>query len=94
MPTVAAWGLGEGESAVISHAVRHRGATAVLDDRAARACAAALGVETRGTLGLLVLAKRAGVLSEIRPAIDALLAAGYYLGPALVDIVLADANET
>ena len=92
-PTVAAWGLGAGESAAISYALDHPGAEAVLDDRAARACAQTLGVRPRGTLGLLVLAKREGLVAEVRPPIDALLAAGYHLGDDLVAAVLADVGE-
>lgn len=94
LPVVAAWGLGEGESAVISYAIGHPGAEAVLDDRAARACAQTLGVRPRGTLGLLVLARREGVIAAVRPAIDALLAAGYHLGPDLIAAVLADVGES
>lgn len=93
LPAVAAWGLGNGETAVISHATHTPGAEAVLDDRAARACARTFGVQTRGTLGLLVLAKREGVIETVRPAIDALLAAGYHLGADLVAAVLADVDE-
>lgn len=93
LPIVAAWGLGDGESAVISFAMAHSGTEPVLDDRAARACAQTLGVRPRGTLGLLVLAKREGVIPRVRPAVDALLAAGYHLGEALVATVLASVGE-
>ena len=92
-PVVAAWGLGDGESAAISYALDRPGVEAVLDERAARACAQTLGVRPRGTLGVLVLAKREGVIAEVRPAIGALLQAGYHLGSDLVAVVLADAGE-
>ncbi|MDT7857292.1 DUF3368 domain-containing protein [Rubrivirga sp. S365] len=92
-PAVAAWGLGEGESAVVSYALDHPGAETVLDDRAARACARTFGVGSRGMLGLLVLAKREGAIAGVRPYVDALLAAGYYLGDDLVAAVLAEAGE-
>ena len=65
----------------------------MLDERAARACDQTLGVRPRGTLGLLVLAKRGGRLTEVRPAIEALLGAGYHLGADLVATVLSDAGE-
>ena len=93
-PVVAAWDLGAGESAVISHALTHSGAEAVLDDGPARTCAGALGVGVRGTLGLLVLAKREGAIPAVRSPINALLGAGYHLGAALVAAVLAEADET
>jgi predicted nucleic acid-binding protein len=47
-PVVAAWDLGAGESEVISWAASASGTVAVIDDRAARSCAAALGVRTSG----------------------------------------------
>lgn len=92
-PVVAAWDLGTGESAAISYALAHIGTEAVLDERAARTCAKALGVRARGTLGLLVLAKREGVVLAVRPHVEALLAAGYHLGADLVALVLARVGE-
>ncbi|MEM9997069.1 MAG: DUF3368 domain-containing protein [Bacteroidota bacterium] len=93
-PSVLPWGLGAGESAAISFAAEHPGFRVVLDERAARACAKALGVHPLGTLGILTLAKRQGVVAEVRPLIDALLAAEYRLAPALIDLVLRDAGES
>ena len=92
-PVVAAWGLGKGESAVISYALAHPGFEVVLDERAGRACAETFGLRPRGTLGLLVLAKREGAVPAVRPAVDALLAAGYHLGDDLVAVVLKSAGE-
>ena len=92
-PVVAAWDLGAGESAVISYALGGSGVEAVLDDRPARTCAQALGVGVRGTLGLLVLAKREGAIPTVRPSIDLLLGTGYHLGAALVAAVLSEAGE-
>ena len=93
LPLVAAWGLGGGESAAISYALEHPDVEAVLDERAARACAQTLGVRPRGTLGILVLAKREGAVAAVRPHIDALLAAGYHLGADLIAVVLVEVGE-
>jgi predicted nucleic acid-binding protein len=93
VPVVAAWGLGDGESEAISYALTHPGVEAMLDERSGRACATTLGVRPRGTLGLLVLAKRKGVVAEVRPHVEALLAAGYRLGAPLIEMVLADVGE-
>lgn len=48
-PLNAAWDLGAGESSVLAHAMRQHGRWAILDDRAARTCARALRVRTRGS---------------------------------------------
>lgn len=92
-PSVAAWGLGGGESAVISYALDRPRFEAVLDDGAARTCARTFGVRVRGTLGVLVLAKRQGAIAAVRPRVEALLRAGYHLGPDLVAAVLEEAGE-
>ena len=50
---VAAWNLGNGESAVFSFAMNESGYRAVVDYLAARRCAQAFGIQTLGTGGLL-----------------------------------------
>jgi predicted nucleic acid-binding protein len=55
-PLIATWDLGRGESHVLTWALRHPGCEAILDDLAARKCAAALSIPVRGTLGVLLLA--------------------------------------
>ena len=92
-PLVERWDLGAGESAVLTFALRNRSFEAVLDDRAARNCAAALGVSTRGTLGILLLAKREGALAAVAPIIAALRDAGMYLDASLERSVLELAGE-
>lgn len=92
-PLVERWDLGAGESAVLTFALRDRGVEAVLDDRAARNCAAALGIHTRGTLGILLLAKREGALAAVAPVIAALRDAGMSLDSALERSVLELADE-
>lgn len=92
-PRVERWDLGAGESAVLTFALRDRGLEAVLDDRAARNCAAALGIPTRGTLGILLLAKREGAIAAVAPVIAALRDAGMYLDLALERSVLELADE-
>ncbi len=44
---LAAWDLGAGESAVLAWALAHPGTLAVIDDYAARTCAAVLGVPVK-----------------------------------------------
>ncbi|GAG57371.1 unnamed protein product [marine sediment metagenome] len=64
-PLVANWNLGQGESEVITLAIEE-GSTAVLDDLQARKCATVLNVKLMGTLGLLLLSKRKGVVKMKR----------------------------
>ncbi len=52
------WGLGPGESSVLALAFQNRGIDAIIDDLAARKCAASLGIPVRGTPGIVLAAKR------------------------------------
>ena len=92
-PLVAAWDLGLGESHVLTLCRTLAASEAILDDRAARNCAAALGVPVRGTVALVVLAKRRGIISQARPLLDALLDQGIRLDSALVEEALRLVGE-
>lgn len=90
---VAAWGLDVGEAAVLAVALGRPGTQAVLDDLAARRCAAALGIPTQGTLGLVLVAKQLGMIPEVRPVLASLRQAGLYVSDRLIAAVLAQAGE-
>ena len=91
-PVVAAWDLGKGESQVLSLALKNSDA-AIVDDRAARRCGQALGITTIGTGGLLILAKRRGLIPSISPGIQALRDAGLWLSDTLVNLLKQQAGE-
>jgi predicted nucleic acid-binding protein len=93
LEVVSGWDLGAGESAVLSWALTHPGALAILDDYAARKCAGVLGVKVMGTLGLALLAKKKGVISEARPLVSELCKAGLYLSDPLIRDALALVGE-
>lgn len=80
-PIVAGWDLGRGESHVLTWALRHPGSEVLLDDFAARKCAAALSIPVRGTLGVLLLAKKDGHLAELAPVIEQVRLAGLHISP-------------
>jgi predicted nucleic acid-binding protein len=92
-PLIQAWDLGPGESAVLAWALAHPGALAVLDDLAARRCAAVLGVPVRGTLGLVILAKQRGLIPAARPVVEALRRGGLYLSDTVLNAALALVGE-
>ena len=92
-PSIVSWDLGPGESETIALAAQTPECVAVIDDRAARACAAAHRVACVGTLGLLLAAKRRGRLTAVRPALDSLLAAGFHVSRAILDAVAREAGE-
>ncbi|WP_414755314.1 DUF3368 domain-containing protein [Anabaena sp. CCY 9910] len=93
VPEVAAWDLGKGESQVLSLALQNSEFAAIVDDRAARRCGQALGITTIGTGGLLILAKRPGLIASISPAIQALRDADLWLSDTLVELLKQQAGE-
>ena len=86
--------LGPGESEAISLALEAHADLLIVDDRPARRLAQALGIPIIGTLGVLFAAKRKGIITALRPHIDALLAAGFRVAPDLVECILVDARES
>jgi len=92
-PLVAAWDLGLGESHVLTLCRKLPDAEAILDDRAARNCAAGLGIPVRGTVALIVLAKRRGVIAKAKPLLDGLLEQGFRVDAVLIGAALRLAGE-
>lgn len=91
---VVAWDLGNGETAVISRALSEPCAVCLLDDRAARDCAQLFGAQVKGTVGILLLAKKTGLIPAVRPEIDALRRTGALLSDAVIREALQIAEES
>jgi predicted nucleic acid-binding protein len=89
---VAEWSLGQGESAVIALALE-LGATAVVDDRSARRCARAVGTSVIGTLGVIIRAKRQGLIDAAAPIIRSVLDAGLFYEDQAVRRLVEDIGE-
>jgi predicted nucleic acid-binding protein len=87
------WDLGAGETSVLTWAYTHPGTTAVLDDLPARRCANLLGIPVRGTLGLILLAKRRQLIPEARPIVEQLRKSGMYLSDEVVNRALKMIGE-
>jgi predicted nucleic acid-binding protein len=92
-PVVAAWDLGAGESAVLSWAHRHPDFEAILDDRAARNCAASLSILVRGTLGVILLAKKEGRVPLAAPVLQELRSAGLRISDTVWEAALRLTGE-
>lgn len=92
-PQIARWSLGAGESAVLALAMAHPGSEAIIDDLAGRRCANRVGIPVRGTLGIVLNAKRHGLIPLARPVIEELLGAGLYLSRPVIDEALRRVGE-
>jgi hypothetical protein len=85
--------LGDGEREALALATELKADWIILDDLPARRSADATGLNVIGTLGMLITAKRAGLLKSIRPELDALLRTAFFLTAQLYDQVLQAAGE-
>ncbi|MGO8704793.1 MAG: DUF3368 domain-containing protein [Candidatus Brocadiia bacterium] len=92
-PLVAAWDLGLGESHVLTLCRNLPDAEAILDDRAARNCAAGLRIRVRGTVSLIVLAKRRGIIPQAKPLLDRLMEQGIRVDAAVIGAALRLTGE-
>ena len=85
--------LGPGESEAISLALEIHADRLIVDERAGRRVAEALGLRVAGVLGLLVLSKQRGFIPAVRPHLDSLLRVGFRADPGLVERILRRAGE-
>jgi predicted nucleic acid-binding protein len=86
--------LGPGESQVLMLVLEMPGSIALLDDALARRVANARGIPIKGTLGLLLDAKRVGLLETVEPSLDRLHELGFHLAEQTRIAVLKLAGES
>ncbi len=84
--------IDEGEAEAIALALE-KGWRLIADDRKARIWAKRLGVKVIGTAGILVRAKRAGLVPSVKPLLEALKQAGFHLSSDLVAETLRLVSE-
>lgn len=83
-----------GEAEAIALAVETAARTLIIDERAGRQAAIALGIPIVGVLGILIESKRRGIVRRVRPLLDGLRTeAGFRIGRELFERVLREAGE-
>jgi len=85
--------LGPGETQVLMLALEITGSVAILDDKFARRVADVRGIPVVGTLGLLLNAKRSGILREVGPSVKRLERMGFRLSDQTRAAVMELAGE-
>jgi predicted nucleic acid-binding protein len=88
---LSSW-LDPGEAEVLILA-RELGATAAIDERRGRLIAAELGIPHTGTVGILLAAKRQGLIPLVKPLLDQLAANGIRLSSRLYEEACRQAEE-
>lgn len=85
-------GLGEAEAIILAREIGTN-TIVVLDDATARRIAEQEGCRVVGLLGLLVMAKQRGLLSAVRPLLDAMRSSGFFVSDELYTIILRQVTE-
>ena len=85
--------LDQGEAEVIILAKENNATEVIIDEKVARMQAKILGLEVVGTLGLLLRAKKYGLISEIGPLIQNILEGGIYIHKNIVEGILREAGK-
>ena len=85
--------MGKGESAILSLAYSNPGMEVVIDDLLGRKCASLLNIPVRGTLGIILVLKKRGVIKEARPVIQNLVGYGMYLSRTIINNALERVEE-
>jgi predicted nucleic acid-binding protein len=85
--------LGDGEAEALALAKRHPGCLVLMDDALGRQFAQLNHITVTGTAGVLLRAKREGLVSSLREALEQLTAAGFWLDEDTTKLLLALAKE-
>jgi predicted nucleic acid-binding protein len=89
-PELAAWDLGLGETSVLSYALANPGWTAILDDGAARKCAVTFGIEVKGSLAIVILAQKRGLIPQAKQVLRTMQEVGLRLDERTIRRVLKE----
>ena len=87
--------LGNGESEAISLSLELNADLLIIDDLAARKVAQELGIKITGVVGILLTAKKIGLIQEIKSLLDNMLKHGFRISKAVYTgaIELAKENQ-
>ncbi len=83
--------IGEAEVLALGHQLGS--SLLLIDDKKARNLAERLGYKVTGTVGVLLAAKKTGLVEAVRPLLSGLQDSGLYLAPNLIEQALLLADE-
>ncbi|ADB37062.1 DUF3368 domain-containing protein [Spirosoma linguale] len=85
--------LDKGESSAIALALETPGSLIILDDYKARKIAQRLHITFTGTVGVIIKAKRIGLIPSVKPFLEKIKETNFRLSVELEHLVLKEANE-
>ena len=93
LPNLFTGVLDKGEAEVIMLAKELKADLVIIDEKLARRYAQKEGLKVTGTLGILLKAKKLGLINAVKPLLNDMLDNGIWLNPMLIEEVLALAGE-
>lgn len=85
--------LGKGEAEVLSLGLEETQHLLIIDDKLARQIAKLQSLKFTGTAGVLLNAKKEGLINEIKPILNRLHDVGFFLRKKLIDDILKLSGE-
>jgi predicted nucleic acid-binding protein len=82
-----------GEASALALALEIQDCTVILDDLKARKLAVRMHIRHTGTLGIIISAKKKGVIASIRPILDAMDKTDFRISDELRKLALQQAGE-
>ena len=90
LPPDANLGVGEAAAICLAAALRHG---VLIDEKLGRAVAEGLHLSVIGTVGVLLVARRRGLIQAVKPLLEELSASGHHLSTALIQEALLQVGE-
>lgn len=94
VPKILEKSLGSGESEAISLCLELNADMLIIDDLPARRIAHELGIKITGVIGILLMAKKEGLISKINNLLDEMLKHDFRISKFIYDETLKLARET
>ena len=85
--------IDKGEASAIALALETTDSTVILDDWKARKLAERLGLSVTGTLGVIIRARKTGLIPSIKPYLEKIRETNFRISEELEQIALKEANE-
>ena len=85
--------LDEGEAEAIVLALESNADLILLDETEARKIAKGLGLKVTGTIGILLKAKKIGLIENLKKEVEALRETGFWISESLIRKILQEAEE-
>ncbi|MEL6134111.1 MAG: DUF3368 domain-containing protein, partial [Bacteroidota bacterium] len=77
----------------IALALEYEDSLLIIDERKGRNQAKEMGVRITGLLGIIIRAKKVGLITSGREKLETLLNQGFHVSPKLYDLVLREMKE-